>query len=94
MSDVGVYCSGLSTADMSIDPGVTIKADPVMVDLETKQLESAARDGPLGATTSVRQTCVEGDDDDNDINNNVVLDAKPLSCYELLALRVVHRPTS
>ena len=60
--DVGVYNSRLSFAD------------PVIVDLETKQLESAARYLSIGATTSVRQTCVDDDDDNADINNNVVLD--------------------
>jgi hypothetical protein len=59
---IGVYNSSLCCAD------------PVIVDLETKQLESAARDCPLDATTSVRQTCVDDDDDNDDINNNVVLD--------------------
>ena len=54
-----------------------MKADQVIVDLETKQLETAARCCPLGATTSEHQTC-HLDDDDKDINNNVVLDSGTL----------------
>ena len=72
-NDIDMYNSGLSTADVSIDSGETIKAGQVIVDLETKQLESAARVMSIGATTSVRQTC-HVDDEDDDINNNVVLD--------------------
>jgi hypothetical protein len=54
-------------------PIVFHKLESVIVDLRTKQLETAARVLFLGATTSERQTC-HVDDDDEDINNNVVLD--------------------
>ena len=70
-NDIDIYKS--SDADVSINPGVMIKASQVIVDLEIKQLETATRGCPLGATTSERQTC-HVDDDDEDINNNVVLD--------------------
>ena len=84
-NDIDIY--NPSDADVSINPGVMIKADQVIVDLETKQLETAARGCPLGATTSERQTC-HVDDDDEDINDNVVLDPG------ILDASIIHRSTS
>ena len=97
-ADVDSWTAGVVDVSLSsIDPGVVIEADPqlasAIVDFRTKQLETAARRCPVGASTVNDD---DDDDDDEDINNNAVIDpALPTAPHPLIdgTLEAIDRPS-